>query len=165
MVSGKFAILALVFLVVSFSVLSMPSVVLAETTQAQAQSAIAAAQEQLIVCYQAVANASNAGANVTSLLLVLDQAGGNLSRADLAYDVGDNASAQSYAEQSLNLLVQSDVVARANALGNLAAVASFRGLMINIVGSFLGTVAVICGGFFVWTVLKKSYAKGEGVAR
>jgi hypothetical protein len=165
MLSRRFLILALVFLAASFSALSMPFRVLGETTQAEAQSAIATAQTELIVCYQAVANASNAGANVTSLVYVLDQAGGNLSLADLAYKNGDNASAQTYANQSLNLLIQNDVIARADALKSSASQARFWGFMVNVVGSSVGAVAVVIGGFVVWAFLKRKYLRVGGVVR
>ena len=118
-------------------------------------SAIASVQEELTVCYRAVVNASSAGANVTSLLRVLDQAGGNLSLADLAYSTGDNASAQTYAKQSLNLLVENNVVAQANALESSASKARFWGFMIEVVGSSVGAVAVLIGGFVVWSFLRK----------
>jgi hypothetical protein len=164
--SRGFVVLALLFsLIISLSALSMPSAVLAETAQAEAKSAIVAAQNELITCYQAVANASSAGANVTSLIQVLDQAGGNLSRADLAYKTGDNAAAQAYANQSLNLLTQNNVTARASALKSSASQARFWGFMINVVGSLVGAVAVVCCGFAAWTLLKKRYSKDEGVAK
>ncbi len=155
----------LIVLVVVLSVLSRSPSVFAETTEADAQSAIGAAQGKLVVCYQAVANASSAGANVTGLLLVLDQSGGNLSRADLAYNMGNFSSAQSYAVQSLNLLVQNNVTTRADALKSSASQARFWAFMINIVGSLVGTVVVVCSGFVVWVFLKKRYAKAEGVAK
>lgn len=164
MLSRKFVVSALIVLVVAFSVLNVPVRVFADVSETDARSAIVAAQDKLVVCYQAVANASGAGANVTGLIQVLDQAGGNLSRADLAYNMGSFSSAQSYAVQSLNLLVQSDVVAQADALRDSATQARFWDFMINIVGSLVGAVIVVCGGFVVWTVLKKRDAR-VGVAR
>jgi hypothetical protein len=143
----------------------MPSAVHAETTQAEAQSDIAAAQKELIVCYQAVTNASNAGANVTSLLLVLDQAGGNLSRADFAYATGDNASALHYANQSLNLLLQSKITAQADTLKSSAFQARFWSFMVDVVGSSIGAVAVVVGGFVVWAFLKRKYSPAGGIVR
>jgi hypothetical protein len=165
MLSTRFVILSLVVLVVSLSVLSTPFTVLAETTQGEAQSAIAAAQRELIICYKAVANASSAGANVTALIQVLDEAGGNLSLADLAYKNGDNASAQSYAVESLNLLVNNNVTTRAASLRNSAASARFLGFMINVVGSLVGALDVVVAGFVVWTFLKRKYPCVGGVAR
>ena len=127
--------------------------------------AIAEAQQELTVCYQAVANASSAGANVAGLLRVLDQAGENLSQADLAYGIGDNASALIYANQCLNLLIQNNVQTRANALESSASQARFWGFMINVVGSSAGAVAVVICGFVVWTFLKRRYLRRGGVAR
>lgn len=163
--SWKFVVSLLVALVVTFSILSLPVVVFAEATKAEAKSAIDAAQGELVVCYEAVANASAAGANISGLILVLDQAGGNLSRADLAYKMGDFSSAQSNAVQSLNLLVQNNVKTQADALNSTPSQARFWDFMINVVGSLVGTVVVVCSGFVVWTVLKKRYAKVGSVTR
>jgi uncharacterized Tic20 family protein len=164
MLSRNFILSVLLVLVVAFSVLNTPHTVFADATEADAESAIVAADGKLVVCYQAVVNASDAGANVTGLLLVLDEAGGNLSRANLAFRMGNFSSAQSYALQSLNLLVQNDVVAQANALRDTASQERFLDFMVNVVGSLVGTVVIICGGFVVWRVLKKRYAKAGGVA-
>ena len=165
MLSKNFALSTLVVLLVAFSILNIPHSVFADTAETDARSAIVAAQRKLVVCYQAVTNISDAGANVTGLILVLNQAGGDLSRADLAYDMGDFSSEQSYAVQSLNLLVQSDVVARASALRSTTSQASYWDFVINIVGSLVGAVVVICGGFVAWMALKNRYAKAGGVAK
>jgi tetrahydromethanopterin S-methyltransferase subunit F len=165
MLSRRFVISALIVLVLAFIILSMPSAVFAETTRTEAQSAIAAAQKQLTVCYRAVANASSAGANVTALNFVLDQAGGNLSLADLAYGADNFSSAQSYAVQSLNLLVQNNVTARADALESSASQAGFWGFMIGFVGSAVGAFAVVVGGFVVWGFLKRRYLRVGGAVR
>jgi hypothetical protein len=162
MPSKRFGVLALTVLVMALIVLSVPSSVFAETTQAEAQSAIAAAQKQLIICYQAVANASSVGANVTALNSVLDQAGGNLSLADLAFNSGNFSSAQYYATQSSDLLVQSNVTGRADALKSSASQAGFYGFMINVVGSVTGAFAVVVGGFVVWSFLKRKYLRVIG---
>ena len=161
MLGRKFVAVTLLAIFAAFCVLSMPICSCELVTQGDAMSAIVAAQSRLSVCYRAVANASDAGANVTGLIQVLDQAGGNLSRANLAYNMGDYASAQSYAVQSLSLLVQGKVTTRADALESSAALASFQGFMVDVVGSSLGAVAVVIGGFAVWTFLKRKHSSGE----
>jgi beta-lactamase regulating signal transducer with metallopeptidase domain len=161
----KFAALLFVVLVGVFSILSVPVGFCVPVTGADAASAIAAARGELVVCYLAVANASSAGANVTGLILVLDQARGNLSRADLAYKMGNYSVAQSYANQSLDLLVQNNVEAQAASLTNQALGADFWDFMINVVCSLVGAVAVIVVGFVLWVVLKKRYTDSEGSAK
>lgn len=49
------------------------------------RSSIAAAEERIVVCYRAVADADEAGANTSALLAALNEAGELLSRANLAY--------------------------------------------------------------------------------
>lgn len=163
--SSKFVVWLLVVSVVAFCILSVPTVALVEATEAEAKSAIDAAQEELVVCYEAIANASGAGANVSDLILVLDLAGGNLSKADLAYKTGDFASAQSYAVQSLNLLVQNNVKNQANALMGSASNARLWDFMINVAGSLIGAFVVACSGFIVWTFLKKREVERGSVTR
>lgn len=165
MLSRRFVASLLIALIAAFSVLSMPVCVFGEASETDARSAIDAAHGELVVCYQAVANASGAGANVTGLILILDQAGGNLSRADLAYKMGDFSSAQSYAVQSLNLLVQNNVKNQANALMGSASNARLWDFMINVAGSLIGAFVVACSGFIVWTFLKKREVERGSVTR
>jgi hypothetical protein len=165
LLSRKFVAATFVVLVAVFSILSMPVSVRADVTSADAKNAIVAAQGKLVTCYQAVANASDAGANVTGLIQVLNQAGGNLSRADLEYKMGNFSSAQTYADQSLNLLVQNNVTAQAAALKSSASHARFWSFMINIVGSSVGAVAVVISGFVIWTFLKRKHPRVGGVVR
>jgi hypothetical protein len=160
----KFVAVTLFAIAVAFCVLSMPFCSCATVTQGDAISAIVAAQTKLVVCYRAVANASDAGANVTGLIQVLDQAAGNLSRAYLAYNMGDYASAQNYAEQSLNLLVQNDVTAQVGTLESSAYLAHFWSGMITVLSTLVGVVVVVCGGLVVWVLLKRRYEKTGSAA-
>jgi len=158
---GCVALLSAVLILASF-VLCVPSGICTDIAEVDAKYSIVAAQGELTLCYQAVANASNTGANVTGLIYILDQAAANLSMADLAFGVGDFNSSKSYATQSLNLLVQNDVVSQADALKNEASQAAFWGFMINIVGSLVGAVAVLVVGFVLWVKLGKRYGKATG---
>ena len=155
------ALLFTVLILASF-VLGVPSGICTDIGEVDAKYSIVAAQGELMLCYQAVAKASGAGANVTGLIYVLNQAGGNLSMANLAFEVSDFNSSQSYATQSLNLLVQNDVVAQADALRNEASQTKFWGFLINAVASLVGAIAVLVAGFVLWVKLGKRYARAVG---
>lgn len=129
--------------------------------ETDAKSAIAAVEERISVCYQAIADADRAGANVTVLLDVLNEAGMLLSRADLAYKMEDFDSALDFALMSQERL--NGFVAEADLLRKTAIQQSYWDFMVNVVGSIVGTVIVICGGFVVWFFLKRRYETAGSV--
>lgn len=152
----KLAFLATLMLILSSTSGSICAFAVDET---DARSAIAAAEERIVVCYQAVADADKAGANTTSLLAVLNEAGENLSRAHLAYETGDFDSALNFtllSQETLNGF--SD---EANNLRETAIQQQYSDFMVNIVGSIVGTAVVICCSFVVWFFLKRRYEKAE----
>lgn len=134
-------------LVLTFFMVNVPFCVFA-VGEAEAGSAVAAAEGRVVVCYRAVADADEVGANVTGLLVVLDEAGLLLSRADLAYESGDFDSAFDYAVQSREKL--DGFVVEADALRDDAIQQRSWDFMVNVVGSVVGAVVVVCGGFIVW---------------
>ena len=157
----------LLSLLLLFILLSFPSTIsgaFAEATTTNAKSAIDSAQSELVICYEAVASADAAGANTTSLILVLNQASWNLSQANLAFKMGDNSSAQSYAEQSLNVSVQNGVVAQANTLRDYAVQERYWNSLITVVCSLVGAADVVFWGLVTWTILRRRYAKGRDIA-
>jgi hypothetical protein len=54
-------------------------------------------------------------------------------------------------------------VAEADALKESATKASYWGFMVNVLGSIIGTVVVVCGGLVVWVLLKRRHEKTGGV--
>jgi hypothetical protein len=146
--------LVVLVIVLTFSVAGAPFCVFA-VDEADAGSAIAVAEDRIVVCYRAVADADEAGANTSALLSVLNEAGLLLSRAKLAYKMGDFDSAFDFAVQSrekLNGLEAETGVLRENALQQ-----GYWDFMINVVGSMVGAVVVVCGGFVVWFLSKRKY--------
>jgi hypothetical protein len=125
--------------------------------ETDAQSAVNEASQRIVTCYEAVANASNVGANVSALLHVLNAAGDLFSRAQLAFARGDFNSSYALAMQSQQALEEFDV--RAASQQNSAAHAGYTGFMVNVVGSLVATVAVLGGSFAFWTWLKKRPVK------
>jgi hypothetical protein len=129
--------------------------------ESDAGSAIVVAEGRIVVCYRAVADADAAGANTTVLLAVLDEAGWLLSRANLAYEMGDFGSALDFANQSQERL--NDFVAQADASRETAIQQRYWNFMVHVVGSIVGAIGVVCGGFFVWFFLKRRYEKAGRV--
>ncbi|MCJ7560410.1 hypothetical protein MUO79_07300 [Candidatus Bathyarchaeota archaeon] len=140
-----------------FSVIVVPSLVVSEQTDAAA--AITSAKEQVVACYQAAKDAEGAGANITSLTATLNDAGALLSRAELAYSSNDFGTARDLAVQSRERL--DNFVSEANALKETAIQQGNQDFMINVVGSAVGAIAVVVGGFAVWNFLKRKYDRVE----
>ena len=143
-------------LVLTFFMVDVPFCVFA-VGEAEAGSAVAAAEGRVVVCYRAAADADEAGANVTGLLVVLDEAGALLSKADLAYESGDFDSAFDYAVQSREKL--DGFVDKADVLREAAVQGRYWDFMVNVLGSVVGAVVVVCGAYVVWVVLKRRYQR------
>jgi hypothetical protein len=141
-------VLALVFAVGVF-----PSVAWAD--QSGAAGAISNAKSQILTCYNAAKEAEAAGANITALAGALNEAGILLSKAESAFSAGDFVGAQNYAVQSQGKLAS--FVSNANALLIAAGAQRNQDFLINVVGSTVGTVAVIAGSVGLWFFLKKKY--------
>jgi hypothetical protein len=150
-------VLVLPLLLAGFS-----SVVLA-ASESDARLSVEAAGNRIVECYEAAANASGAGANVTGLLGNLSVAGDLFSRADLAFRRGNFESAVALANRSQEEL--NGFVVDANVLRDAAVQERYWSFMINIVGSAVGAVATVCGGFAVWVMLKRRLDKAGGSVR
>jgi len=144
-------------LLVALAVLSAAAfapAVLAE--QGEAASAITSARQQLVVCFQAAADAEGAGANITSLARVLNDAGALLSDAEFAYEYGDFDVARDLAVSSQAGLA--NLVSEANSLRDTAVQQGNYDFNVNIVGSIVGTLVVIAVGFAVWFLAKRRFS-------
>jgi len=161
--------LFVVFAVLSvFSLLGLVSGIFVEggwnalaSIELEAGAVIAEAEEKIVICYRAVSDADRVGANITGLLVVLNEAGDLLSRAKLAYKLGDFDYAVSLALQSQERL--SSFVDEADVLRGAAMQARYWDFMVNVVGSIMGAVAVVCGGFVAWIVLKRRHSQAGSV--
>lgn len=130
---------------------------IAQVSESEASSALTSAEESVVSAYQAVSKAEESGANVSSLLIRLNEAGELLARAHLAYNLGDFDSALKFATQSQEKL--SGFVADADVLRETAIREHYLDFMVNVVGSIIGAVGVVCVGFIVWSFLKRKYEK------
>jgi len=128
---------------------------LVRADQTDAAAAIASAKEQILICYQAAKEAEGAGANITALVAVLNDAGTLLSRAEFAYSVSDFGTARDLAIQSQSTL--GDFVPEANTLKETATQQRNQDFLINVVGSIIGTFAVLGAGIAAWIFLKRKY--------
>jgi hypothetical protein len=137
------------------SIIVLPSSVLAGETEATA--AIASAKQQIVSCYQAAREAESAGANITLLTTALDDAGVLLSNSEFAYLKNDFDAALSLAVQSRESL--NNFVPQANALKETAIQQENFDFLFNIVGSVVGTFAVLGAGAAIWLFLKRRNAQ------
>ena len=137
-----------------FSVAAFAQVVFAG--EVEAASAIASARQQLVVCFQAASDAEAAGANITSLARVLNDAGNLLSEAEFAYEYGDFGLAQDLAGGSSAGLA--NFVPEANGLRDAAVQQSNYDFSVNVIGSIAGTIIVIVVGVVIWFLAKKRFA-------
>lgn len=128
-------------------------------SESEAVTAVAAAGEKIVLCYDAVAESDAAGANVTALLARLGEAGELLSSAEMSYRIGDFDSAVDLAGQSQALL--NGFVVEADALTEKTVYESYVDFLVNVVGSTFGAVGVVCGGFAVWFLSKKHEKTGR----
>ncbi|MGB9914297.1 MAG: hypothetical protein ACPLIG_00745 [Candidatus Bathyarchaeales archaeon] len=135
---------------------------MARADQAAAAVALASAKEQIAACYSAAKAAESAGANITALTAILNDAGELISRAEYDYSISNFDAAQDLAVQSQRLL--SDFVAEANALKETAAEQRSQDFMINIVGSTAGTFAVLGVGSAIWVLLRRRERAAEAQA-
>ena len=129
-------------------------------SEGEARVAVEAAESEVLSCYNAAFGAEKAGANVSELLNTLNEAGWLLSKAKLAYSQGDFDSAFAYANECRSRLV--GVVEQAENLKLDAEQAGYWDFMVNFVGSAVGAVCVVVGGFAIWTFLKKREQGGVG---
>lgn len=124
------------------------SVTIAESNEDEATSALVSAEGAVVSAYQAVLEAEGTGANVSGLLVRLNEAGEFLTRARMAYRMEDFDSALDFAVQSQQKL--NGFAVEADALRGAAMQEHYLDFMVNVVGSVVGAVAVVCVGFVSW---------------
>ena len=131
------------------------SVAVAEPSENEAASALANADGVVASAYQAELKAEEAGANVSSLLVLLNKAGDNLAQAHIAYSSGDFDETIRLAD--LSRIFGEEVLNEANELQGLARARSAQRLWSTATGSAIGVMAVVFGSFLVWRVFKRRY--------
>jgi len=155
MLRSKTPIALVIILLLSVTVVASP----VWADQGTASAAISSAKNTIANCYTAAKEAEAAGANITVIVGTLNEAGSLLSQAELAYAANDFDTALNLATQSQNRL--NNFVGGANTLRETAVQQQTQDFLINVVGSTIGTFAVIIASFAVWRFLKKKYYTTE----
>ena len=120
-----------------------------------AASAVDRAEVAVVLAYEAVLEAEEAGANVSGLLDRLNVAGGHLAEARMLYGLGDFDGAVDSADDSSR--IGEEVRDEAEEL-KIEAYGSWVGsLWIRITGSIVGVVVVILGTFMAWGIFRRRY--------
>ena len=122
-------------------------------SQEDAEIAIQSAESTVLNCYKAVFEAEKAGANISGLLKVLNEASWLLSRAKVAYNNGDFNSAYEYATNCSQML--DGLISEADSLKLEAENARRMDFLVNYVGSSVGAIAIAVGGYAFWFFFKR----------
>jgi len=157
---GFMSVWKVFFFLFVFSVSVAPvfvSVAFGESGDDVALSAIDGAEVSVVLAYEAVLEAEEAGVDVSGLLVRLNDCGELLVEARVAYGLGDFDGAVGFAglcsevgdgvegdAVELRLGVQSSRVAE---------------LWLMLVGSLVGVVVVLFVGFFGWGVVRRRFVR------
>jgi hypothetical protein len=141
-----------------FLLLSLTRVCVAHSEN-EAVAEITEAENTLITAYEAVLEAEKAGANITDLLGNLTEAGDLLSEAKSALSANESAAVDLAVESQAKL---NGFLAKVDALRAAAAQQRYWDFMVNVVGSIIGSLAVIGGGIVAWNVLNRKYKTESG---
>jgi hypothetical protein len=144
----------LVFMVFSLSLTCLPFYVSATD---EASLAIGEADNALRMAFEAVLDAERAGANVSDLIVKLDEAGGLLAEAENAYRVGNFSEAVSRAEGCS--VLADGVVGEALSLKSSALADAQTAFWQNLTFSCFGGATFLVVLFFVWGWSKRVYAE------
>lgn len=152
----KLRFVALVFMIFVMS-LSLFSHVFAQNNQAAA-SKISEAESSMGQAYDAVLDAENVDADVSDLLLQLNDAAELLSFAHMAYDAEEFSEATTYAESARAMSYEATVLGEQLEVkfANMQA-SNFQMLLII---SVIGVSVVIVGSFVGYRFFKKRYFEG-----
>jgi hypothetical protein len=118
---------------------------------------LADAEEVLVSAYDAVLEAEEAGVNVSGLVVRLNLGGEYLAEAYVWYRLGVSENASRFA--GLCISVVGGVRSEAFALRDEANRVGEDDSVVKLVGSVVGVVAVLIGGFMVWRVFRRRYVR------
>jgi hypothetical protein len=120
-----------------------------------ALSTIEDAELAVDLAYGAVLEAEGVGANVSGLLVELNDGVEALSEAYVSSRIGNFDDAIYFADLCSDLV--EGIEAEANELRDAAVVDRDRRLLLNSFGSVFAVVGIFCGGFFGWRFFKSRY--------
>lgn len=141
----------------------------ATVSKEEAAAALANAEGVVASAYNATLTAEQAGANISSLLVRLNNAVDDLSTAEISFRQGDYNSTLSVSslcsQVAEGVKVESDQL-RLEAIGS-----QYMNLWFRMVVSIIAVIAVGFGSFFAWRFFKRRYyrrvlgMKPEAVSR
>ena len=145
--------LLVVFLI--FSAFICPVVVFGVDASGEdnAVSAISEAEGAMEWAYEAVLEAERAGADVSGLLVSLNEAGEYLAAAQMSFRLEDFNETVRLAD--LSKAVGEDVEMEAYVLTDSALSESEQRVWFTATGSAIGIMLVVSGSFWLWILLKK----------
>lgn len=130
---------------------------IAQVSESEASSVLTNSEVTVDSAYQAVLRAEEAGANVSGLLVQLNDAGELLAKAKVAYRLGDFDEVVRSA--SLCSEIGENVKNEADELRGEAYGLKVTGFWLTLTGSLVAVVAVGFGSFWGWHFFKKRYYK------
>jgi len=117
--------------------------------------AVERAETETVSAYRAVLDAEQAGANVSGLLVRLNDAGEHLAEAEIAYGLGDFEAAINFANVCLE--ISRAVKIEADELRLEASGPRYMDVWFRMIGSIFGMTVVGFGSFWAWRIFKKRY--------
>jgi hypothetical protein len=121
-----------------------------------AQYAISRAESKMNLAYESVFEAERAGANVSSLLVNLNDGSALLSEAQMQYRIENFSEAVRFANQCYDSL--SGIETGAHSLRDSAVTLRKQRMLISAVGSIFGIGAVVFASIFGWHFFKSKYS-------
>jgi hypothetical protein len=116
-----------------------------------------AAQDIVLQAFAAVLEAETAGANITSLIALLNNASWLLGQANIAYRIGDLSLAERQAEKGV-WNVQ-DVLAEAQKMQRAATTSAQRAFWLAAVTALFVISVFLLGLFFLWRFFERGYVR------
>lgn len=123
--------------------------------EASAASAVASAEADAVSAHEAILAAEQVGADVSGLVVQLNDAVGHLGEAEVAYRLGEFDESVRLA--SLCSELSGDVKDEAEVLRRQASRAQESDRQVRIVGSLASMAVIGLGGFWSWRVFKRRY--------
>jgi len=145
-------VLVVVFVFAAFVFVSP---VLAGSDQEAASSVLSAAEDAILGAYDAFTEAEQAGANVSGLLVRLNEAAGLLAEARMAFEDGNFDEATNFAGLSSEFTREAE--SEAGRLEVEASYVRFNRSWWFSVGSVLGVLFVLIASFFSYRYFKRRY--------
>jgi len=146
----KFCLALMMFIVIAFQFSVVAT--FAEGSEDVA-AAFANAEETVISAYQAVLKAEEAGANVSDLLVRLNEAGELLAQARMAYNRSAFDEATHLANSSRN--IGEEVQSAAVGLKDSALSEGLQRMVFTMIASVVGVAVIGLGSLWVWHLLRK----------